>query len=111
MKKNNYNLDKLKQLAEDNTTFIQEMVSVFLKELPEDLNNLNTAITSGNRLMASEYANKIKPTVDLFSVDCLTDLQIIIEWSNSNDPLDISSYLHNVNEQINAVIVQLKEDF
>ncbi len=111
MKKRNYNLDKLKELAENNQEFIDDMVAVFLKEIPSDLTQLSGAVSSGNRMVVSEYASKIKPTIELFSLECLSDLSVLLEWSNSNDPMVITPYFNRVDQEIRTVISQLKEDF
>lgn len=111
MIKRNYNLDKLKELSDNNPEFMDKMVAVFLSEIPSDLSQLMAAVESGNRLVVNEYANKMKPTIELFSIECLSDLRILLEWSKTNDPIVISTYARNIQHQLTTVISQLKEDF
>jgi len=111
MIKRNYNLDKLKELSDNNPEFIDEMVAVFLSEIPSDLAQLTAAVESGNRSVVSEFVSKIKPTVELFSIACITEIRMILEWSNSTDPMDVNLYLHRIQKELNLTVTQLEEDF
>ncbi|MBT8321152.1 MAG: Hpt domain-containing protein, partial [Eudoraea sp.] len=59
-----YSLDKINEMAEGDTDFIESVIAVFLDEVPQDLENLEAAIESKDYDKVYKLAHKIKPNVD-----------------------------------------------
>jgi HPt (histidine-containing phosphotransfer) domain-containing protein len=64
-----YNLDKINEMAEGDGEFIISVISVFLEEVPEDLELLEKAISQRNYESVYQLAHKIKPNVDLLGME------------------------------------------
>ncbi|MGB5461117.1 MAG: Hpt domain-containing protein, partial [Eudoraea sp.] len=60
-----YSLDKINEMAEGDEDFINSVISVFLEEVPQDLEDLEKAIENGDYENVYKLAHKIKPNVDL----------------------------------------------
>ena len=67
-----YNLDKINEMAEGDQDFINSVISVFLDEVPQDLEALETAIEKKDFPNIYQLAHKIKPNVDLFMTEFVT---------------------------------------
>lgn len=64
-----YSLDKINEMAEGDDEFIVSVISVFLEEVPADLEELETAIENSDYEQAYKLAHKIKPNVDLLGME------------------------------------------
>ena len=64
-----YNLDKINEMAEGDEDFIISVISVFLGEVPIDLQALETAIHEKDFNQIYKMAHKIKPNVDLLGME------------------------------------------
>ena len=64
-----YNLDKINEMAEGDEDFIVSVVSVFLEEVPEDLEGLEKAINNKDYENIYKLAHKIKPNVDILGME------------------------------------------
>ncbi|AZQ43846.1 Hpt domain-containing protein [Nonlabens ponticola] len=106
-----YNLDNIKVLSDNDPEFIKSMVEVFCLEIPQDLENLATGVVEDDRNKVHEYAHKIKPTVEMFGLSTHTDVLVLEAWGKSQDPMDISEHFMRVQEDLQATVKQLKEDF
>ena len=56
-----YSLDKINEMAEGDQDFINSVISVFLEEVPEDLEALEVALQEKNYDQVYKLAHKIKP--------------------------------------------------
>ena len=63
-----YNLDKINEMAEGDEDFINSVISVFLEEVPQDLELLEVALNEQNHDQVYKLAHKIKPNVDLLGM-------------------------------------------
>ncbi|MEL6919357.1 MAG: Hpt domain-containing protein, partial [Bacteroidota bacterium] len=64
-----YNLDKINEMADGDEEFIHSVISVFLEEVPQDLKELETAISKRDYENVYKLAHKIKPNVDLLGME------------------------------------------
>ncbi len=111
MKNIDYDLSKIVELSDNDQDFIKSMVDMFLEEIPKDLDYLATAVVEEDRAKTHEYAHKMKPSVDMFGLDCLSDILILEAWGKSNDPMDINEHFMRVHAQLERAMLQLKRDF
>ena len=107
-----YKLDKIRELADNDTDFIETLVSTFLEEVPEDARQLKIAVDSRDYLASYKAAHKMKPTVDLFELGVLDDLIEVQDWGKFEQrQKDITVQLDTVLSAISRAIQELKEDF
>ena len=61
----NYNLAKVYALSDNDPEFVQEILTLFVTEVPLDLVQIKTGIKNKEYKVAYSYAHKIKPSLDL----------------------------------------------
>ncbi|MBT8253035.1 MAG: Hpt domain-containing protein [Bacteroidia bacterium] len=107
-----YKLDKIRVLSDNDTDFIETLVSTFLEEVPEDARQLKIAVDSRDFLASYKAAHKMKPTIDLFELGVLDDLIEVQDWGKlEQKDKDITAKLDLVLEAINRAAQEIKEDF
>ncbi|MBT8286868.1 MAG: Hpt domain-containing protein [Flavobacteriaceae bacterium] len=107
-----YKLDKIRVLSDNDTDFIETLVSTFLEEVPEDARQLKIAVDSRDFLASYKAAHKMKPTIDLFELGVLDDLIEVQDWGKlEQKDKDITAKLDLVIEAINRAAQEIKEDF
>jgi HPt (histidine-containing phosphotransfer) domain-containing protein len=108
----NYKLQKIRDLSDNDTEFIQVLVATFLEEVPEDARLLEIAVHSRDFLATYKTAHKMKPTVDLFELGVLDDLIEVQDWGKfeQKDKV-ITDKLELVLKAISLASAEIKEDF
>ena len=107
-----YNLEKVKEIASGDDSFIQIIVETFLTEIPPDIEAMQTAIDNDNHKMAYQFAHKMKPNIDMFGIDLLKQIAAMEKWSKSKRPTDaIRPDLDDISTILDTVIDELKHDF
>jgi hypothetical protein len=107
-----YKLDKIRELADNDTDFIKTLAMTFLDEVPEDAKLLQIAVVSKDYLAAYKSAHKMKPTIDMFELGILDDLIEVQEWGRLEQrEKDISDKLDIVMTAIENAIDEIKVDF
>ncbi len=107
-----YKLDRVRELADNDTDFIKTLAMTFLDEVPEDAKLLQIAVVSKDYLAAYKSAHKMKPTIDMFELGVLDDLIEVQEWGRLEQrDKDISDKLDIVMIAIENAINEIKVDF
>ena len=74
-----YNLAKVYAISDNDPDFVHQIVKVFVMETPIDLDHIKVAIEEKNHQKCFEYAHKIKPSLDLLSLNIALEEVILIE--------------------------------
>ena len=108
-----YNLDKLNEMADGDQDFINSVISVFLEEVPQDLESLEAAIASMDYENVYKLAHKIKPNVDLLGMEQsrATALEIETLGKSAENNEEIAQKFPILKKDIQQVIAELKKDF
>lgn len=108
-----YNLDKINEMADGDEDFINSVISVFLEEVPQDLEGLETALEQQNYEQVYQLAHKIKPNVDLLGMDQTRAVALQIETlgKNSANMNEIQEVFPILKKDIHQVVSELKKDF
>lgn len=108
-----YSLDKVNEMAEGDQDFIVSVVSVFLEEVPIDLEALKTAIAQKNYDQVYKLSHKIKPNVDLLGMEQTraTALELETLGKNEGNMSEIESKFPLLKKDIQQVISELQKDF
>ncbi|MGB5204703.1 MAG: Hpt domain-containing protein, partial [Eudoraea sp.] len=96
-----YSLDKINEMAEGDEDFINSVISVFLEEVPQDMEDLEIAIDKGDYENVYKLAHKIKPNVDLLGMEQSRAIALDIETLGKNP---------NNKEEIEKKFPLLKKD-
>lgn len=108
-----YSIDKISEMAEGDEDFIVSVISVFLDEVPQDLNALEQAIVDKNHDQIYKLAHKIKPNVDLLGMEQTRALALELETKGKNmaDFSSIEAKFPPLKKDILQVIAELQKDF
>ncbi|MBD0779008.1 Hpt domain-containing protein [Maribacter sp. ANRC-HE7] len=108
-----YNLDKLNEMAEGDEDFINSVISVFLEEVPQDLEGLETALEEQDHQQVYQLAHKIKPNVDLLGMEQTRAVALQIETlgKNAANIIEIREVFPLLKKDIHQVVSELKNDF
>ena len=64
----NYNLAKVYALSDNDSEFVNEILNLFVTEIPLDLIHIKQGIKEKDYKLAYGYAHKIKPSLDLLGM-------------------------------------------
>lgn len=108
-----YNLDKIDEMAEGDVDFINSVISVFLEEVPLDLEGLELALEQENYEQVYQLAHKIKPNVDLLGMEQTRAAALQIETLGKNEANmnEIREVFPALKKDIHQVVGELKKDF
>ncbi|WP_209405345.1 Hpt domain-containing protein [Pseudozobellia sp. WGM2] len=108
-----YNLDKINEMAEGDEDFINSVISVFLEEVPQDLEELESALEQHNHDRVYKLAHKIKPNVDLLGMEQTRAIALQMETLGKNKASmsDIKQVFPLLKKDIHQVVVELQNDF
>ena len=108
-----YSLDKINEMAAGDEEFVQSVVTVFLEEVPQDLESLERAITEKDYESVYKLAHKIKPNVDLFGMEQAraTALEIETLGKSEENSAEIESKFPLLKKDVLQVIAELRKDF
>lgn len=84
------NLDYLNELAKGDTAFIEEMISIFLEENPEEIKTLEAAIQESHFENIKSISHHMKSTIPFVGIDLLIgkDLLEIEKLASEKTGLD-----------------------
>ena len=108
-----YSLDKINEMAEGDEDFIISVVSVFLEEVPEDLESLEKAIDRKDYENIYKLAHKIKPNVDILGMEHTRAKALEIETlgKTSGSMEEIEEKFPMLKKDVLQVVTELKNDF
>jgi len=100
-------------MAEGDEDFIISVISVFLEEVPADLEALETAIATKDFNQIYKMAHKIKPNVDLLGMEQTRANALEIETlGKSEGNFDtIQTKFPMLKKDVDQVITELKKDY
>jgi HPt (histidine-containing phosphotransfer) domain-containing protein len=108
-----YNLAKVYALSENDPEFVQQIINLFVTEIPLDLELIKQGIEDKNHQQCYEYAHKIKPSLDLMGLNLAFEEMLQIEsWAKADGKKkEIKEIYKSVSQQIEKAIKEIKKDF
>ena len=108
-----YNLSKVYALSDNDPEFVNEILNLFVTEVPEDLAQIKEGIKKKDHKHAYAYAHKIKPTLDLLGLNVAFEEILQVEaWTKAEGKKkDIKETFKSIKNQVNDAIKELKKDF
>lgn len=109
----NYNLSKVYALSDNDPEFVNEILTLFVTEVPEDLKQIKEGIKMKDHKHAYAYAHKIKPTLDLLGLNVAFEEILQIEaWTKvEGKKKEIIETFRSVKSQVKDAIKEIKKDF
>lgn len=108
-----YNLAKVYAISDNDPDFVHQIVKVFVLETPIDLNHIKVAIEEKNHQKCYDFVHKIKPSLDLLSLNIALEELVLIElWAKSmGKKKEVVELYTSVSERIEKAIKEIKKDF
>lgn len=108
-----YNLDKINEMAEGDQDFIDSVISVFLEEVPVDIELLEKALLAKDHGQVYQLSHKIKPNVDLLGMEQTRAIALELETlgKEKGNMEEIEKRFPLLKTDITQVIAELKKDF
>ena len=107
-----YKLDRVREMADNDTDFIQALAMTFLEEVPADAERLKAAVADKDYFTAYQAAHKMKPTIDLFELGVLDVLIEVQDWGKFEQKgTDITDKLNIVLAAVDNASAEIKADF
>lgn len=108
-----YSLDKLNEMADGDTDFINSVISVFLNEVPDDLMGLEKALEKKDHEQVYQLAHKIKPNVDLLGMEQTRAAALEMETMGKDRASieEIQRIFPDLKKDVEQVIAELRNDF
>lgn len=109
----NYNLSKVYALSDNDPEFVNEILNLFVKEVPEDLSQIKEGIKKKDHKHAYAYAHKIKPTLDLLGLNVAFEEILQVEaWAKAEGKKkEIKETFKSIKNQVKDAVKELKKDF
>ena len=109
----NYNLAKVYALSDNDPEFVTQIISLFVTEVPQDLEQIKMGIKTKDHKLAYSYAHKIKPTLDLLGMNQAFEeiLQIEAWTKNEGKRSEVNDTFDSVEMQIEKAVKEIKKDF
>jgi HPt (histidine-containing phosphotransfer) domain-containing protein len=109
----NYNLSKVYALSDNDPEFVNEILTLFVTEVPEDLKQIKEGIKKKDHKHAYAYAHKIKPTLDLLGLNVAFEEILQVEaWTKTEGKKkEIEHTFESIKTQVKEAIKEIKKDF
>ena len=108
-----YNLAKVYALSDNDPEFVNEILNLFVTEVPDDLKQIGEGIKKKDHKHAYAYAHKLKPTLDLLGLNVAFEEVLQIEaWTKTEGKKkEIIETYKSVKTQVKDAIKELTKDF
>jgi HPt (histidine-containing phosphotransfer) domain-containing protein len=108
-----YNLAKVYALSDNDSEFVNQIVTLFVTEIPDDLIEIKEGIKKKDHKHAYAYAHKVKPSLDLLGLNIAFEEILQIEaWTKAEgEKKEIKETFKSVKNQVEEAIKELKKDF
>ena len=107
-----YELNKLERIAQNNQPFILKMVTLFTRQAPVDVTEIETAFDKQDFSTVKSVAHRMKPSLDNMSIHSLHELireiELFNEAETSANQLGIK--IQTLRDTINQVVDLLQHD-
>jgi hypothetical protein len=108
-----YNLSKVYEISENDNEFALQIASLFLEEVPYEIQEMKNAIELKDYEKTYSSAHKIKPTLDLLGIDmAYEDVLLVIKWTQKKGKRkEIKEVFKTLKSRIVAAADEIKKDF
>lgn len=108
-----YNLAKVYALSDNDPEFVNQIITLFITEVPQDMIQIKLGIKTKDHKLAYSYAHKIKPTLDLLGMTTAFEeiLQIEAWTKREGKRKEITEIFDSVEDQVEKAVKEIKKDF
>jgi HPt (histidine-containing phosphotransfer) domain-containing protein len=108
-----YNLAKVYALSDNDPEFVNEILNLFVTEVPNDIVEIGMGIKNKDHKHTYAFAHKLKPTLDLLGLNVAFEEILQIEaWTKAEGKKkEIIETYKSVKTQVKEAIKELRKDF
>lgn len=108
-----YNLAKVYEISHNDFQFAQQIVTLFIEEIPAEIKIIKDAIEDKDYETTYSSSHKIKPTLDLLSMDLAYEENIeIMNWAKAKGKRkEIKEVFKSLKDRIDLTVKEIKKDF
>ena len=108
-----YNLAKVYALSDNDPDFVNEILNLFVTEVPNDLMEIGEGIKKKDHKHTYAFAHKLKPTLDLLGLNMAFEETLQIEaWTKTEGKKkEIIETYKSVKNQVKEAIKEIRKDF
>ena len=101
------NLEYLHRMSSGDESFVKEMIKLFLKQVPQELEKLSTAASDGQAV--KQIAHKLKSSVSMVGAeDLLVQVKELEQKAiNGIDPISVVSYQQELSQKFTDIKEEL----
>jgi PAS domain S-box-containing protein len=100
-----FNLNSLIEMSGNNKDFLTEIVTLFLTNIPKDMEKMTNALKNKEYITLKGVAHKIKPSLHQFGFHSIRDSIVFLNYFDETQPEEIN----HVSEHLNLVTETLNE--
>lgn len=108
-----YNLSKVYEISDNDTEFAQQIINLFVEEVPQELSSMKEGIDEKDYPKTYAASHKIKPTLDLLGMDLAYEENLqVMEWTKSEGKKkEIKEVFKSLKEHIDNALKEVKKDY
>jgi HPt (histidine-containing phosphotransfer) domain-containing protein len=108
-----YNLSKVYAISDNDPEFAEQIVALFLEEVPIEMKRLKNAMKDKDHKEVYQAAHKMKPTFDLLGMDlAYEDILTIEAWTRAEGKKrEIKEVVKALKLRVEDTIKELKKDY
>lgn len=108
-----YNLSKVYALSDNDPEFVLQIITLFVNEVPEDMQFIKKGVEEKDHKLAYSYAHKIKPTLDLLGMTMAHQEILELEaWTKKEGKRkEIKATFKSIEKQVENAVNELNKDF
>lgn len=108
-----YNLAKVYALSDNDPEFVNQILTLFVNEIPEDLAEIKEGIKKKDHKHTYSYAHKVKPSLDLLGLKVAFEEILQIEaWTKTEgEKKEIKETFKSVKNQVEDAVKEIRKDF
>ncbi|MBA9072407.1 HPt (histidine-containing phosphotransfer) domain-containing protein [Flavobacterium gossypii] len=108
-----YNLAKVYEISDNDSEFVQDIINLFVTEVPADLKNVKKGIKEKDYKLAYGYAHKIKPTLDLLGMTvAFEEILLIEDWTKrEGKKKEIKETYKSIADRVEKAVKEIRKDF
>jgi HPt (histidine-containing phosphotransfer) domain-containing protein len=109
----NYNLSKVYELSDNDPEFVMQIITLFVTEVPQDMQQIDLGIQTKDHKLAYSYAHKIKPTLDLLGMNNAFEeiLQVEAWTKREGKKKEIKEIFKSIENQVEKAVKEIKKDY
>lgn len=106
-----YDLTILERISSGNTAFVKKMVSLFIRQGPADIEQLQAALSKQDYVTVRSVAHRMKPSIDNMGITAARDnIRKAETWDENNHPdSELEQLLARISKVILETVTQLQE--